>query len=115
MARTLSDQTYGIRHSTILNAVNNISKDLEYLCALVEKPDDEYVLRDAVAYSRAVVALTYQLEFFLHDIAENDLSTDGEHVKLSTEQIFAMQDYAESAEEAMRELEKLCGISLQNN
>ncbi len=111
----MSEHQYGIRHSTILNAIQTISKDLEYLCALVEKPDDEYVLKDAVAYSRAVVALTYQLEFFLHDIAANDLSTDGEHVKLTTEQIFTMQDYAESAEEAMKELEKLCGISLQSN
>ena len=111
----MSDHQYGIRQSTILNAIDSITRDLEYLCSLVEKPDGEFVLKDAVAYSRAVMALFHQLEFFLHDIAENDLSTDGEHVKLTTDEIFAMQEHAENAEETMKELEKLCGISLQSN
>ena len=110
----MSDQ-YGMKHSTILNAIATIRRDLEYLCSLLEKPDEEYILTDAVAYSRAIMALTYQLEFFIEDIHSNSLSDDGEHVKLTTEEVFTIQELSEDAELAMKELEKSCGISLQNN
>jgi len=61
------------------------------------------------------MALTHQLEFFLEDIAENDLSDDGEHVKVSEEEVFMMQSYSENVELAIQELEETCGIYLQNN
>ena len=105
----------GIRQETILRAVSSIYSDLEYLCSLLEHPDPEFRIKNAVSYSRAVMALTHQLEFFLEDIAENDLSDDGEHVKVSEEEVFMMQSYSENVELAIQELEETCGIYLQNN
>jgi len=106
---------YGIKVSTILNAADKLSSDLEYLCSLVEKPDPEFIISDALIYARAVTALSNHVDFVLEDLAENDLSEDETYVKLSDEDIVMMNTYTEGTEDALEILEKVCGISLQNN
>lgn len=108
-------QYYGMRISTIIAAADKIVADLDYLCSLVENPDPEYYITDAVAYGLAVAALSTQLEFILEDLADNDLTEDEEHVKLTEDEVWMLNSYTDSAEEAMKALEERCGISLQSN
>lgn len=111
----MSNEVYGMRISTILNAVSKLTDDLDYLCSLVEQPDPEFPVRDAIVYTGAIAALSNQLEFMLEDLGENDLNEDETHVTLSNEEVMMLQTYTETAEEALELLEERCGISLQNN
>ena len=108
-------QYYGMKVSTILNAADKLTADLDYLCSLVEKPDAEFPLSSAIVYSHAVVALSAQLDFILEDLAEKELSDDEEYVKISKDDIVALNTYTEASEDALALLEKTCGICLQNN
>jgi hypothetical protein len=80
-------QTYGMKVTTILHATEQLSADLEYLCSLVEKPDPEFKIRNAIVYAHAVMTLSTHLDFVLEELTRRDL----------------------------KDLEELCGISLQNN
>jgi hypothetical protein len=108
-------KNYGIKVSTLINAADRLTSDLDYLCSLVEQPDPEFVLRDAVSYALAISSLSAQLEFIIEDLADNDLSEDEEYVKLSTEDVHTLNMYTENSEECLIRLEEVCGISLQNN
>ena len=108
-------QTYGIKVNTILNATEKLTEDLEYLCALVEKPDPEFKIKNAIVYSHAVMTLSNHLEFVLEELTERDLTPDENMVKLTQEDVIAMNEYTEASEEALADLEELCGISLKNN
>ncbi len=108
-------QTYGIKVSTILNATDKLSDDLEYLCSLIEKPDPEFVIKNAIVYAHAVMTLSSHLDFVLEDLSQRDLTPDQDMVKLREEDVIAMNDYTEATEEAVLDLEELCGISLKNN
>ena len=108
-------QTYGMKVTTILHATEQLSADLEYLCSLVEKPDPEFKIRNAIVYAHAVMTLSTHLDFVLEELTRRDLTEDEELVKLSEQDVIAMNDYTEASEEAMKDLEELCGISLQNN
>jgi hypothetical protein len=108
-------QYYGMRVSTLLAAADKLSDDLEYLCSLTEEPHEEFPIVDAVIYSTAVMSLTYQINFILEDLAERDLSADEEYVKLTQEDVVTLTSYSDSSEDALMMLEKICGISLQNN
>ena len=108
-------QTYGIKVNTILNATEKLTEDLEYLCALVEKPDPEFKIKNAIVYYHAVMTLSNHLEFVLEELTERDLTPDENMVKLTQEDVIAMNEYTEASEEALADLEELCGISLKNN
>ena len=108
-------QYYGMRLSTILSAADKLSSDLDYLCSITEQPDPEFPIADAMVYSRALLTVAHHLDFILEDLAERDLSEDEEYVKLTQEDILALTNYTDASEEALEELEKTCGISLQNN
>ena len=108
-------QTYGIKVSTILNATDKLTEDLEYLCCLIEKPDPEFVIKNAVAYAHAVMTLSNHLDFVLEELTNRDLTPDEDMVKLNEEDVIAMNEYTEASEEALENLEILCGISLKNN
>ena len=108
-------QTYGIKVNTILNATEKLTEDLEYLCALVEKSDPEFKIKNAIVYSHAVMTLSNHLEFVLEELTERDLTPDENMVKLTQEDVIAMNEYTEASEEALADLEELCGISLKNN
>jgi pantoate kinase len=111
----INKDKYGIKVSTILNAADTLQADLEYLCSLIEKPDPEFLIKDALAYSSAVIAISNQVDFIVEDISKNDLSEDESYVKLSEEEIVMLSDYNTDTEEAIQRLEIICGISLQNN
>ena len=108
-------QYYGMRLSTLLNAADRIVGDLDYLCSLVENPDPEFFITDAVTYALAVAALSNQLQFIVEDLAENDLTEDEQHVKLTEDEVWMLNSYTDSAEEAIERLGVKCGISLLNN
>ncbi|MEK9694879.1 MAG: hypothetical protein VW270_03885 [Candidatus Poseidoniales archaeon] len=108
-------QTYGMRLQTILHAADKLSAELEYLCSLVEHPDAEFVISDALVYSRALVAISNQLEFISVDLSSNDLSDDGDHVILSEDEVMMLSTYNDVTEETIKDLEEVCGISLKNN
>ena len=108
-------QTYGIKVSTILSATDSLTEDLEYLCSLVEKADPEFTIKNAIVYAHAVMTLSNHLEFVLEELTQRDLTPDEDMVKLSQEDIVAMNEYTEASEEALADLEALCGISLKNN
>ena len=76
-------QTYGIKVSTILNATEKLTEDLEYLCSLVEKADPEFKIKNAIAYSHAVMILSNHLDFVLEEITKRDLTPDEEMVKIT--------------------------------
>ena len=108
-------QTYGIKVATILSATDKLTEDLEYLCSLVEKPDPEFKIKNAIVYAHAVMTLSTHLDFVLEELTNRDLTPDEDMVKLSQEDIIAMNEYTEASEEALEDLEVLCGISLKNN
>ena len=104
-----------MRLSTILSAADKIVADLNYLCSIIESPDPEFTIGDAVTYSTAVVTLSNQLNFILEEISNNDLTEDEEHVKISEEEVWILNSHTEAAEDAIKKLEESCGISLVNN
>jgi hypothetical protein len=106
---------YGVRLDTVLNAIDELQGDLDYLCSLVESPDPEFKIADAVVYAQTVTAISSHLNFMIEDISENALSDDEVHVKVSEEELLMMNNYMEATEDAVAILEVLCGISLQNN
>ena len=108
-------QTYGIQVTTILNATEKLTDDLEYLCSLVEKPDPEFTIKNAIVYAHAVMTLSNHLDFVLEELTNRDLTPEEDMVKLSEEDVIAMNEYTEATEEALEDLEILCGISLKNN
>ena len=108
-------QSYAIRVTTILNATEKLTEDLEYLCSLVEKPDPEFVIKNAIVYAHAIMTLSNHLDFVLEELTQRDLTPDEDMVKLSEEDVLAMNEYTEASEEALEHLEVLCGISLKNN
>jgi hypothetical protein len=111
----MSQPSYGIKVTTILNAAKRLSADLDYLCSVVEHPDPEFPVINALAYARAVTAISNQLDFFIEDLSDNNLSEDEEYVKISEEEVLMMNTFNEGTEAALLVLEKVCGISLQNN
>jgi hypothetical protein len=115
MGRPMSDRYYEMKISTLLNGADKLEADLEYLCALVEQPDKEFRIADAVVYARAVTAVTQQLDFIIEDLSRNELSEDEECVKLTHEEVISLTSYTENSEDALKLLEKICGISLQSN
>ena len=115
MGSEVTQEFYGLKVSTVLNTADKLTADLDYLCSLVEQPDPEFQICDAIAYALAVSALSNQLEFVIEDLAENDLSDDEIYVKLSKEELLMLDTYTTKSEEALATLEEICGISLQNN
>ena len=111
----MTTQYYGMRVSTILNAAAKLESDLEYLCSLVEQPDEEFKIVDALVYAHAVMAISQQLDFIIEDLSANELTEDEDSVKISTEELMTLNSYTDNAETALSALEKICGISLQNN
>jgi hypothetical protein len=108
-------QTYGIKLTTILNATEQLADDLEYLSSLVEKPDPEFRIKNAIVYAHALMTVSNHLDFVLEELTSRDLTPDEDMVKLSEEDVIVMNEYTEATEQALEDLEELCGISLKNN
>ena len=111
----MTKQPYGMKVTTLLNAEEKLSKDLEYLCSLIEQPDSEFAILDALVYSHAVMAISNQLEYIAEDLSGNELNEDEDYVKLSQDEVFTLSSYNDISESAIKALEEICGISLQSN
>ena len=111
----MTKEFYRILVTAILNTADKLTADLDYLCSLVEEPDKDFAIRDAIVYANAVVTVSSHLNYVVEDLAENDLSEDENHVKLSREEVMMLDAHAENSEEAIQRLEEICGISLQSN
>ena len=107
--------SYGIKITTIERAVSNISSDLDYLCSLIECPDSEFPIKDALVYARAVNCLLAQLDFAEKVAAENDIDEEGIYFRLSDKELVLLGQHADEVEEALLDLEEICGISLRKN
>ena len=111
----MSEQRFGLKVTTMINAADKIADDLDYLCSLAEQPDIEFPITDAVVYANAVMALNAQLEYISADLAENELNDEGDCVTLTQEELMTLTSHNESVEDALEILEDVCGISLQSN
>ena len=106
---------YGMNVLNLNRGIDLVSQDLDYLCSIVEHPDPEFAVTDALVVAGAIVALANQLSFMSDDISRNPLSTDGKLVKMSEEEVMILSDLSDEAEEAVQLLEEICKISLKNN
>jgi len=111
----VSPQSYGLKVATILNAADKLTADLEYLCSLIEQPDPEFPIEDAIVYATAITALSTHIDFVVEDLSLNELSADQSYVKLSKDEVMMLSNYSRHTDEAIQQLEEICGISLQNN
>ena len=110
----MKKKTYGMKISSLLTGIDNTEKDLDFLCSLVESPDEEYRVPDAVEFSFAVVALSHQLDYMILEISESETTEDEEMVLLSKEQLVTLTTLTDAVETALGRL-RSCGISLKQN
>tara|TARA_R110002110_G_scaffold334549_4_gene545472 strand:- start:579 stop:908 length:330 start_codon:yes stop_codon:yes gene_type:complete len=107
-------KTFSMRLDTLLNGIEIVGEDLDFLCSLAEKPSEEYKIPDAVAYSAAVVAVMNQLTYMSQEIINNKLTEDGEHLILTMDEVELMNSLSDLVEEALEDLRE-CGISIKIN
>jgi len=110
----MKKQTYGMKISSLLSGIDTTEKDLNFLCSLIESPDEEYNIPDAIEYAHAVVALSRQLNYMISEISENEVTEDEELVMLSKQQLITLNTLTDAVEDALGRL-RLCGISLKQN
>jgi len=110
----MKKRTYGMKLDSLIRGIDTTEKDLNFLCSLIESPDEEYNIPDAVEYAHAIVALSRQLNYMISEISENDLTEDEELVMLSKEQLVTLNALTNAVEDAVGRL-RLCGISLKQN
>ena len=107
-------KTFAMRRDTLLNGIEIVGEDLDFLCSLAEEPSEEYKIPDAVAYSAAVVAVMNQLAYMSQEIINNKLTEDGEHLILTMDEVELMNSLSDLVEEALEDLRE-CGISIKIN
>ncbi len=105
---------YEMKIASLDKGIEDATQDLEFLCSLIETPDREYHIPDAVEYSQAVVALFRQLDFMVEDLGATPLSNDQECVKLTRDQLLKLNSLSNEVDAALRRMRK-CGISVTNN
>tara|TARA_R110000824_G_scaffold232068_2_gene419971 strand:+ start:3436 stop:3771 length:336 start_codon:yes stop_codon:yes gene_type:complete len=107
---------YAMRTAALVNGVAIVSADLEFLCSLIECPDKEYQIPDAVDYSIAVLALTNQLAFMTEMLASasDDLSDKDSVIELTKEEVEIMNSLDQDSEDGLETLRE-CGISIKSN
>ena len=72
---------YGVRLDTVLNAIDELQGDLDYLCSLVESPDPEFKIADAVVYAQTVTAISSHLNFMIEDNFSYDEDDDPREIR----------------------------------
>jgi len=105
---------FGMPVASLLQGIEVTRKDLNFLCSLVELPDSEFPIPDAVEYSYAIVALTEQLTYMVDHISTNELTDDEDVIKVSKKELLKLTSLSEKVEEALGRL-RACGISLKPN
>ena len=71
--------------------------------------------RKARPRAHAVMTLSTHLDFVLEELTQRELTPEEDMVKLNEEDVIAMNEYTEASEEALGDLETICGISLRSN
>ena len=110
----MKKQKYGMPVESLLKGIEVTRKDLDFLCSLIEAPDEEFPIPDAVDYSYAIVALTSQLTYMVDNIAQNELSEDEELITISQKELYKLTELSDKVEEALGRL-RACGISVKSN
>lgn len=105
---------FAMRYDTLLNGIEIVGEDLDFLCSLSEEPSEDYKIPDAVAYSAAVMAVMNQLAYMSQEIINNKLTDDGEHIILTKEEVDRMNFLSDEVEESLTGLRE-CGISIKVN
>ena len=111
----VTKQFYGMKVMTILNASERLTADFDYLSCILEKPDPEFHIKDALVYAEAIMAVAAQLDYVVENLSQNELSEDEQYVKLTKDEVMMLNTYNTNTEEALLVLEEVCGISLKNN
>ncbi len=111
----VTKQFYGMKVMTILNASERLTADFDYLASILEKPDPEFHIKDALVYAEAIMAVAAQLDYVVENLSQNELSEDEQYVKLTKDEVMMLNTYNTNTEEALLVLEEVCGISLKNN
>jgi len=110
----MKKQRYGMPVESLLMGIEVTRKDLDFLCSLVEAPDTEYPIPDAIDYSTAIVALNSQLRYMVDNISVKELTEDEELFKISQKELLKLTELSENVEKALERL-RACGISLKSN
>ena len=110
----MKKKPYGMKLDSLIRGIEITQQDLDFLCSLVELPDENYSIPDAIDYSCAVVALYQQLQFMVEDLSTNPLTEDETIIKLSQEELETLTDLSDAVEDALGRLRE-CGISLKQN
>jgi hypothetical protein len=110
----MKSKPYGMKVDSLVRGIEVTQQDLDFLCSLVELPDEDYAIPDAIDYSCAVVALYRQLQFMVEELAGNPLTEDEDIIKLSKEELETLTDLSDAVEDALGRLRE-CGISLKQN
>ena len=105
---------FAMRYDTLINGIEVVGNDLEFLCSLAENPSTDYQIPDAVSYSAAVIAVMNQLSFMSQELINNKLTEEGTHIILTKEEVERMNFLSEEVEESLTELRE-CGISIKVN
>lgn len=108
-------QTYGVKVSSLEVGLDALGGELDHLLSLVESPDPEYKVQDAVLYCEAIATFSEMIEFLVGALSLNEISPDGVHIKMSSEEIVVMGHLSDTTEEIRGDLLKQCGISLAKN
>lgn len=110
----MKKQNYGMPVDSLIMGIEVTRKDLDFLCSLIEAPDTEYPIPDAIDYSNAIVALNTQLTYMVDNISTNELTEDEDVIKISQKELLKLTELSETVEKALERL-RSCGISLKSN
>lgn len=105
---------FAMRYDTLLNGIEIVGEDLDFLCSLAESPSEDYQIPDAVAYSAAVIAVMNQLSYMSVELINNKLTEDGTHIILTKEEVDRMNFLSDEVEDSLMDLRE-CGISIKVN
>ena len=111
--------TYLLRLDSYNNGVEIAADSLDYLCAFVEKPFQEFSVGNIGILAGAIAAVNAQLRFMTHDLADNEIivgAEDGlEYVVLEKSQVVEMTRLADLVDETIEILREQCHITLEVN
>ena len=111
--------TYLLRLDSYNNGVEIASDSLDYLCAFVDNPFQEFAVPDIGVLAGAISAVNSQLHFMTHDLLQNEIivgEEDGiEYIVLAKDQVVEMARLADLVDEKTEDLRDLCHIGLEVN
>ena len=111
--------TYLLRLDSYNNGIESASDSLDYLCAFVDQPFQEFTVADIGVLAAAISAVNSQLHYMTNDLLQNEIivgEEDGvEYIVLGKEQVIEMARLADLVDEKTEDLRDLCQIGLEVN